>query len=524
MEMMHFYMPYMDAPEYPREYRFLASTELLYRKLPKVFRGYFDSFGKDSKEEPPKPPQITQVSHSGIERSGADASAVAAYTIASRKLTETFRTFYETSVEVSQLPRKSAEISTKQQEAINGVIKQVSDSAPTVAPRGTRQDDHILSYLAKALEAGEQNMSKAVQQQQQVANEIDKQSDLLKRIAELEKQMKNSRSTPERPGRDHQDRRGFDPPTLVPPAPPLPDGDFRGRRDVGGTDITEPSGPTRNAGDRSARPPYPPAPTVSPAAVPAPGMSDLLGGLSPLIAQQMMARNLADQGLVRRPHELDPRGNEQGFDHSQLGIAGRAPATIPPAPATTPPSTATPPSTSAPPPRPAEGTPPRAPDADGDVEYTFPDGRTQKVTALVAQVLDAAIANKNGTDAHNAYSKTKAQWSDTKSIGQPVDPHQLITGDVGVWSQRTAVVVVWSPDDGGAEAVIDGELVKFPANGLDEMSDKDGAFGTFAGFRHPNGIESAASDKTRANPLHPGTGEPSTTPQPADTPWTPSTT
>ncbi|WP_216897861.1 hypothetical protein [Nocardia alni] len=137
------------------------------------------------------------------------------------------------------------------------------------------------------------------------------------------------------------------------------------------------------------------------------------------------------------------------------------------------------------------GTPPGQ-NSDGSVTYTFDDGRTQKVSAIVAQALDAARANADGTDAQAAYAKTSVKWSDAKHIGDAVDPYQLMTGDVATWDNRTAILVVFPPDQasatGSLEVMVQGKLQPFTP----EMSDKQGDFGQFNGFAHPHGIEMSA--------------------------------
>lgn len=137
--------------------------------------------------------------------------------------------------------------------------------------------------------------------------------------------------------------------------------------------------------------------------------------------------------------------------------------------------------------------------ADGVMVYTFPDGRSQVVSPVVAQALDVAFGNAAGTDARHAYEKTAAKLPDGKEIGDPVDPSRLITGDIATWDQRTALVVAFG-DDGNTslEVIIQGELKQFDAH----MSDKQGDFGGFAGFAHPAGIE-ATSDSQPPAPAIP---------------------
>ncbi len=125
----------------------------------------------------------------------------------------------------------------------------------------------------------------------------------------------------------------------------------------------------------------------------------------------------------------------------------------------------------------------------GRVVYTFPDGRTQEVSVVVARGLDRAFGNAAGTDAQAAYAGTAAEWSDPKRIGARVDPAQLTTGDVGLWENRNALLVVFpaeSSAEATVEAVVDGALQ--PVTSLAEMRDAEGAFGAFGGFFHPPSI------------------------------------
>ncbi|WP_157172481.1 hypothetical protein [Nocardia pneumoniae] len=159
----------------------------------------------------------------------------------------------------------------------------------------------------------------------------------------------------------------------------------------------------------------------------------------------------------------------------------------------------------------ANGTPPRTPGADGTVDYTFPDGKVQKVSAVVAQGLDAAFANTDGTDAQTAYAATPAKWTDRKQIGDRTDPSQLMTGDVAEWENRTALVRVLGPDDGDlVEIIVEGRLQHLVAEKADKLTDSGGEFGLFVGFAHPPGIGVAAPE--------PGAGAPAETPVPADQP------
>lgn len=131
------------------------------------------------------------------------------------------------------------------------------------------------------------------------------------------------------------------------------------------------------------------------------------------------------------------------------------------------------------------------PDSGGNVTYTFPDGRTQEVSAVVARALDTAFGNAAGTDAQAAYTGTDAAWTDAKRIGERVDPNRVMTGDVGAWEDRTALLVAFGPDAAALEAVVDGALRQVTS--LEEMNDGAGSFGPFVGLFHPPGIEKTES-------------------------------
>lgn len=123
--------------------------------------------------------------------------------------------------------------------------------------------------------------------------------------------------------------------------------------------------------------------------------------------------------------------------------------------------------------------------------YTYPDSRTQEVSAVMVRVLDAAFGNAAGTDARSAYTGTPAEWTDPKRIGRRIDPNEVMTGDVCVWEERTAVLVKFDGQD-MLEAVVDGALVKIAD--LWQMRDGAGEFGGFVGIFHPPGIEKVADE------------------------------
>jgi hypothetical protein len=148
----------------------------------------------------------------------------------------------------------------------------------------------------------------------------------------------------------------------------------------------------------------------------------------------------------------------------------------------------------------------RTPGADGSVVYTFPDGRTQKVSPVVAKALDAGLSNAATTDARTAYSSTPVTWQQHRNPGTRVDPNKLITGDVCKWENCAALVVAFGPDAGGSlEVVVAGQMQQFAA----QMHDSHGDFGQFDGFFHPAGIEISATNAPDVGTIAaPGTLDP----------------
>jgi hypothetical protein len=267
----------------------------------------------------------------------------------------------------------------------------------------------------------------------------------------------------------------------------------------------------------------------------------------PSMFNQMNGRNNNDSDLNNRRDQLNSNGEQSAtpppVSQSPASVqATQQPAA--PAPSATPGTSSSQPTVTAP-----------HQNSDGSVTYTFEDGRTQQVSVVVAQILDAARANKTGTDALAAYAKTPVKVPDVKHMGDPADPSQLITGDNGTWAAdassdpggssapggasgpggasapgtssssgasqgggRTAIVVVFPPDQsnatGSLEVIVDGKLQPFTP----QMSDSQGDFGQFAGFFHPQGVVAPASPTptgVSAGPMAPVSTDPTGSAAPA---------
>ncbi|MEV3960079.1 hypothetical protein AB0M34_04140 [Nocardia sp. NPDC050193] len=245
--------------------------------------------------------------------------------------------------------------------------------------------------------------------------------------------------------------------------------------------------------------------SVAPATTAAPGMNSMLGAM--MLPQMLQALNNRGSGTARREHDGSRDRDEVAARPGETVVAAPAPAPTPGQPAGQPAAPAQ--STSGAPPAKAVSAPAAAPvpkpaaaKSEDNVVYTFPNGETQEVSAVVARALAAAFGNAAGTDARAAYAGTPAEWTDEKRIGLRIDPYQLMTGDVGLWEgpaegegrgSRTALLVVLDSDatTGVLQAVIEGELRVVTS--LSEMSDRGGEFGLFVGMFHPPGIEKSTA-------------------------------
>ncbi|MBF6302921.1 TMF family protein [Nocardia amamiensis] len=515
-------MPDMTHPDFPDQYRFLKATETFHLELPKKLRQYYDSFAED--ESAPLPPEGALIP--GIN--DPHRAKITNYAETVMSLERVFNELYESSKRLAPLAHDSLEKSAQGKQAINNVVVVINGAAGALPQDGTSEDDHILAYVTQALEEGDRVIKEAMMDQQGLSKEVDKESEALKELRDQLTQMQKENADLRQ---RLADPAGITPPSWTPPSTADPsyidpstfptgldssdDTGFDGLTPSGNDsrlDDRTPGGVDNLGNTSGMTSPTTPAAPASAATSPVGSGMDILGPMMQMITQQAMMRNLADQDLNNRRAELDQRRFEDEL----------APEAAPPvaAPVMAQPATALPPTT-APAAHHAQpssiaatstspaGAPARTPGADDKVLYTFPDGRTQKVSVLVAQALDAAFGDHSGTDAQKAYEKTSAKWSNTKQIGDHVDPFQLMTGDVATWAKRTAILVVFTADEGGTlEAVINGELKPFTA----EMSDSTGEFGQFTGFAHPKGIELTASADEATPPATPGTSDQSGNP------------
>jgi hypothetical protein len=497
----------------------LETTIAWYMKLPGQFQGYFDSCGNgdENKGTPPDLPPPPQV------KDHAELAGIPNYGKTAASLSQTAALIDDSAKAIAPQAKKTEAISIAAQKAVNAGIDMITNAAPTLPKPGMKEDQHIYEFCNEAIQSVANAFDEAGNANKDVKNNVDQESAKLK---ELEDQIKKLQQ-------ENADlkQKLLDPPT-VPQVPTTPTTPFDpnavtpidDNSKVPGLDNLDPNTPGLDVGktptgqslddkvqkaldgiNSSTNPSSTTPASVPNAAAMSPAGSgmDMMSSLLPMMMSQMMNRGQSDTDLNSRRNEYDPY-----YDQVGPGPAAVTPAQPAVQPATSAPSapTKTAPPTNAQSSQPPTGMPGRTPNADGTVVYTFPDGRTQKVSATVAQALDAAFGNASGTDAQAAYAKTPAKWSDKKQIGTPVDPYQLMTGDIAVWDGRTAILVVFPSEEGGTlEAIVNGQIKQFTA----EMSDSAGEFGQFVGFSHPHGIEATApgdTDKTSGMPV---TGDPS---------------
>lgn len=506
---------------YPAEWVFSVFTDSCFKSLYQNFDGIWKSLGKDSKSDPPKAPDVQQVAPANI-------GSFTNYAEVAVQLKRSYSDLNSNVTELVNSIRESGKWSEAGQQVTNKVIdEKIVAMAPTAPPQGIQIDSYILTWVTAANDSLATEIDTVRQGQSGVAKDIDDQTKMIKelqdQIKKLEAAANNPAGTPPPvdtsnwpttpgvtdptvpPAVDNSDfppgLDGLDDPTS--PSTTLPDLDTPGS--PGSTGQTpsslDPSGTTPGVTT-----PTTPSVPVTPATSPMGSGMDLMSSMLPMMMQQAMMRNMADQDLNSRRRDLDPSRYDDELD------AVAPPPVAPPVtaqPAVTQPSTTAPATQHATAPTGTTSTQPavapgRTPDADGSVTYTFPDGRTQKVSAMVAQVLDAAFGNHASTDGQKAYEKTPAKWSDKKQIGQRVGDYQLMTGDVATWTNSTAILVVFPSDQGGTlEVIVKGELKPFDPKMPEIASETN----TFEGFAHPNGIEVTAPADGGAPSGTPGTAD-----------------
>ncbi|MEU2043272.1 hypothetical protein [Nocardia niwae] len=515
---------------YPPEWVFSVFTDSCFKTLYQNFDGVWKILGKDAKGDPPKAPDVPQVAP-------ANVGSFTNYAEVAVQLQRSYTDLNGNVTELVKSVRESGKWSEAGQDATNKVIdEKIVAMAPTAPPQGIQIDSYILTWVTDANDSLASEIDVVRQGQSGVAKDIDDQTKMIKdlqdQIKKLEAAAANPAGNPPPVDNSHWPTApGVNDPTIPPavdnstfppgldglddptsPSTTLPDLDTPGSPGSPGSPGQTPSSLDPSGTTPGGMTPTTPSVPQTPATSPMGSGMDLMSSMLPMMMQQAMMRNMADQDLNSRRRDLDPRRYDDELD------AVAPPPVAPPVtaqPAVAQPSTTAPATQHATAPTGTTSTQPavapgRTPDADGSVTYTFPDGRTQKVSAMVAQALDAAFGNRAETDAQKAYEKTPASWSwesvpqssRRKAIGSPVGDFELMTGDVAAWTDSTAVLVVFPADQGGTlEVIVKGELKPFDTKMPEIASETN----TFEGFAHPKGIEVSAPANAGSPSGTPGT-------------------
>ncbi|WP_433683855.1 hypothetical protein [Nocardia sp. CA-119907] len=540
-----------------------SSKKLLDSELMKFVNTNWDALGSGKTSDLPDPGSVAQVSQ--IDISQLRSKAVSNYTQTSSELKGAFNSMQVEIREVVKASTKDAKEDRLQyKDGMTKFINTLSGYAEKAPDNGLTMDDYIRGYVADGLLVGEKIYKDFADKMSATALKIKEQTKTIETLTQglkdekargdkLEKEVEDLKKKGTGTGTGSGTGNPYDPGPAQPVGTGNGNGTGTGADDAwkpidlgadgssgdgssngtgtGGSDGTGTGGSdgtgTGSGSTGSGNSGYPVNPTPADTSstpysgmgtgVGSSGLGDMMNQLGPWMQQ------LQQQEMMRRM--LDQNNNPYGQVQQQPTVAqpaAAAPQAQAQAPATT--TSGTPASSTTPAPgtsssqtgqgQPGGPVPGRTPGTDGKVDYPFPNGEVQRVWAVAALGLDAAFGNQGGTDAQAAYEKTPAKWSDKKQIGKSVDPNDMVTGDVAVWKDRTAVVAKFgTPEAGGRlEAIIDGKLQELTSDNLHQISDTAGEFGEFSGWFHPPGIEApVAGDQSGHAPGGAPTGDQSGT-------------
>lgn len=475
-------------PDNP-EYLFGDNIKNYYLDLLKTLDEWYGSFGKDSKVDPP--------GKSPVVHPPSEGSNLPTFESLASRLRVAYQELENSGLALIPLIRNLKDWNDAGQQSINGLISDINSKAATL-PTGMGEDQWILTYITQALDIGTEAMRHAATRIANLAGAVPKPDPTLQLpTAELKPPPERTEDTPK--GKETSTEEEKQPPG--PGQPPWtlqpPPGATQPASSEPGARRSDPTADRLSkAIDRIENQAQQNPPTAQP---PAGAMSSPMGGgdmtsqLLPSLMQAANARNMADPYMNQQRPPLDTRRSAPTV---QPPPSPQRTVTPPPQPANTtaapspsqPVAKATPAANiSATQPGNPATAPGHTPNEDGTVRYTYPppDGRSQTVPLVVAQALDAAYANTDKTDAQQAYEKTRAKWTDSKHIGKNVGPEDCTTGCIAIFENRSAVLVVFGPDEGGTfEAIVNGEKKPFA-----ELAALDGnsEFGEFMGFAQPPG-------------------------------------
>ncbi|WP_227983747.1 hypothetical protein [Nocardia spumae] len=497
-----------------------------------TFEKHWKAFGSRETLEAPKKAPIPQVTTSVM----ANSDLFASYGEVAIGLRTAYDGLETEDEKVAKFVKDAGKHGDEFQDKFKTLIDTLSVSASEPPKGDMTEDEHIMTYVTEGLNAGTELMTKTYDTLNKDGDDVKGATDDVKKLTEQVKTLTGQNKDLQAQVKSLQQQlagggagggggggTAYDPDLLgqqgaddgfTPLDFGLDNGAGTGQDGTGGSLTDGLSGGSNSASDPSglgtgsSDGTLPSSSSVTPASLSSPdsgmgaglgssmgGMGDMMSQMLPMLAQMQMMRQMQDQGLNGRNGGMQPMYPQQPV--APVQPASTTPQqTQPAASAASAQSDTAPKGASSSQSQQAGAVPPgRTPGADGTVEYPFPDGRTQKVSLVVAQALDAAFGNQGSTDAVKAYEKTSVKWSGDKDSGDHVDPNQMMTGDVGVWEKVTALLAVFgSGTDGTIEAIIDGNLQKLDSDKMDTLSGKAGEFGAFTEFQHPRGIEATAPD------------------------------
>ncbi|WP_280393735.1 hypothetical protein [Nocardia brasiliensis] len=544
-DMAQMVMPNQDHPDFPEHYRFSTVIQDIHLALPKRCVGYYESCGIGEPAPPPAPSPLSAVIPGRVDADEFSGSESGSYLKLAESLRIASDRLHETHASVLRAVQRTQEDVDQFRKQIDSVIlEKVNESAKSF-PDPKTEDEHILDYIAVAMDDLDTLFADTLSRVNGTAATVRDEAGAVGDVLAPPGGQTPADSTPpveQQPGAD----------TDVPGVPTSQPDDLGDLPDLGLGDLEDPStsGSQRLEDLLQAALPNPAT------ALPPPGlgspmdslvspfangmMSPFTSGLSPL-SNSMQPGGLSSSPWsepprvpdARRSSEWDTPPRVQPVVESKPPAVAASPAAASATPAATSGTAATAPATAA---SSTTGGPPptRVADAGGGVWYEFePGGRKQYVSPLVAQALDAARGNKDGTNAQLAFKDTPAKWSNSKEMA-PVGPDEAITGCVAMWettsepemgapeksaparavAATTAILVVFRLAEGNTEnvtadsleVIVDGELIPY----TDDLAGKVGGFGDFAGFGRPRGIEPAGGALAEAAPTQPTPGEPGT--------------
>ncbi|WP_405136709.1 hypothetical protein [Nocardia sp. NBC_01388] len=592
------WMPDSNAlKSWPPQYQLSATYVTYFPQAYKFFGNAYASLGKGAKTDPPSTPGPT-LDLSGTDFSAAP-NIFNNYTNVAGQLNDAVTAMQAADTALVPLVQKVAEAGVMGQQAINSMVDMMHESAKLLPQEGMSENDWVGQYLAAAMQQAEKTLGSITQEMTLLASSTDQQAatdtNLKKQLGDLSTKFDAQQAALAKlaappsvtnagtgSGTGAGTGAGIGTGAGTGAAAGTGAGTGYDPSLLGAGSTGTGTGATGDTGTGTTTGTAPGTVGTAPGAVTDPGatsgtgnsqLADAINGLAnqsaatpaaqssvpasasslgsdPMMESELMnsllgQRGTGDSGSGNGNGGIDPARYAQYPQSVQPAQA--APAVAQPAAATTAPAAAqTAPaasqqaapnsSASSSQPTVAPGSNPAA--ATGDQVFTFPDGKSQKVSAAVFKALRAAIDNHGSTNAQAAYADTPAAWSDSNQIGTAIDPSQTMTGDVASWDSGRVTAIVrrmGTGTDGTLDVIVNGKVVPLGADSQGNMvplvsdqsdtapapgaaptpgtagtsdpaatpgaTDKTGSAGDFVnfdGFAHPKGIEPANSDNSSA--------------------------